>query len=116
MKQKNIPSTFPLSPTILKPCSRYKRVTAALPVGLRIVVYSEEKLIHEKAAVIILSISFIKKNRVCEPRKGIKKARASVPSETVAPQRRYNYDRFPWAKVGKSSDTTKQLDGNITAK
>lgn len=23
---------------------------------------------------------------------------------------------FPWAKVGKRSDTTKQLKGNITAK
>ena len=32
-------------------------MTAALPVGKRIVVYSEEKPIHEKAAVIILSIS-----------------------------------------------------------
>jgi hypothetical protein len=79
-------------------------------------VYSEEKLIHGKAAVIILSISFIKKNRVCEPRKGIKKARASVPSETVAHQSRYNYHLDPWAKVDKRSDTTKQLAENITAK
>lgn len=35
---------------------------------------------------------------------------------TVAPQSRYNYHLDPWAKVGKRSDTTKQLDGNITAK
>lgn len=45
-----------------------------------------------------MSISLIKKNRVCEPRKGIKKARASVPSETVAPQSRYNYHPISMGK------------------
>lgn len=35
---------------------------------------------------------------------------------TVAPQSRYNYHLKPWAKVGKRSDTTKQLVGNVTAK
>lgn len=35
---------------------------------------------------------------------------------TVAPQSRYNYHLKPWAKVGKRSDTTKQLEGNVTAK
>ena len=35
---------------------------------------------------------------------------------TVAPQGRYNYHLYPWAKVGKRSDTAKQLKGNVTAK
>ena len=37
------------------------------------------------------------------------RAKLSLPSVDY-------YDLKPWAKVGKRSDTTKQLDGNVTAK
>ena len=35
---------------------------------------------------------------------------------TVAPQRRYNYDLYPLAKVGIKNESTKQLAENIAAK